>query len=125
MSCRVYTDLDGDNGDRNFCGWGRHVGCYIQRTGCDQWRRELLAATPPPPPHNPDTNTERSYLSALCDDGQQAVKVTKVLKKNVQLMFPSENAQLRYLEDAATPPAPSETSVKWSIRYLVEKDKQA
>ena len=77
-----------------------------------------------PQANNTETNIEQSYLSALCDDGQQAVKVTKVYKKNVELMFAAEDAHIRYLEDAVTPPAPSETSVKWSIRYLVEKEKQ-
>lgn len=77
-----------------------------------------------PAPHNTESSTNRSYLSALCDDGQQSVKVTRVYKKNVQLMYPSENAQIRFLEEAVTPPAPSETSVKWSIRYLVDKAKE-
>ena len=77
-----------------------------------------------PPTQNWASTIDRSYLSALCDDGQQAVRVTKVYKKNVELMFPALNAQLRYLEDVVTPPATSDTTVKWPIRYLVEKTKE-
>lgn len=77
-----------------------------------------------PSTENMESTMDRSYLSALCDDGQQAVKVTKVYKKNVELMFPTENAHLRYLEEAVAPPTPNDTTVKWSIRYLVEKEKE-
>ena len=62
-------------------------------------------------------------LQAKGDEGQQAVKVTKVYKKSVELMFPAENAHVRYLEEAVAPPAASDTTVMWSIRYLVEKEK--
>lgn len=35
----------------------------------------------PPPTQNKASTIDRSYLSALCDDGQYAVRVTKVYKK--------------------------------------------
>lgn len=50
------------------------------------------------------------------------VKLTKVHKKNIELMFPDENASSKFLESYVVPPASSNTSITWSTRYLVEKD---
>ena len=63
----------------------------------------------------------RTLLMELCEDGKQLVRVTKVHKKNIQLMYPELNAELQHLEDFTTPPAPNNTWVTWSTRYLVEK----
>ena len=62
----------------------------------------------------------RSLLMELCEDGQQMVQVTKVHKKNTELMYPEETAMSAYLDEFLTPPAPSNTFVTWSTRYLVE-----
>lgn len=76
-----------------------------------------------PVPQNTESCKDRSYLTALCEDGFQKVKVTNVYKKFVELMCTEENPTLQYLDQAMTPPAPSNTTVKWSVRYLVEKVK--
>lgn len=68
-----------------------------------------------------ETGNNRSFLMALCEGGLQYVKVTKIFKKNVLLMFPHENSHFRYLDNVVTPPAPSDTVVRWSVRYLYEK----
>ena len=85
---------------------------------------EGIAGTAPPP-YNPESSLERSYLMTLCEDGLQKVKVTKIYKKNVLLMFTEDNPTLQYLDQVVTPPAPHNTTVKWSVRFLVEKDQEA
>ena len=66
-------------------------------------------------------NIAQTLLMELCEDGKQLVRVTKVHKKNVQLMYPDLNAKLQHLEDFTTPLAPNNTWVMWSTCYLVEK----
>lgn len=78
-------------------------------------------------PHSHDTESgnNRSFLMSLCENGQQYVKVTKVFKKNVALMFMQPDPNIRYLDEVVTPPAPSDTMVKWSVTYLVDKNQEA
>jgi hypothetical protein len=57
----------------------------------------------------------------LYEDGQQTVKVTKVLKKYTDLMYLQENASSMYLDDFIVPPMPADTYVTWSTVYLAEK----
>lgn len=78
-----------------------------------------------PPVLNTKAGTEQSFLMSLCEGGLQYVKVTRVYKKNVELMFVDEKSSHQYLDDVVTPPAPTDTTVKWSVRYLVEKEKEA
>lgn len=75
-----------------------------------------------PPSLDKDSGNNRSYLMALCEGGLQYVKITGILKKNVELMFVDDNSNFRYLDNVVTPPAPSETMVRWSVRYLADKD---
>ena len=84
---------------------------------------EGIVGGAPPPTHHEDGMC-RNLLMELCEDGQQTVKVTKVHKKNTEFMFPKENACSEFLDDYATPPppAPSDTLVTWSTRYLVDKE---
>lgn len=49
------------------------------------------------------------------------MRVTKVYRKNTELLFPDDNTRSKYLDDYVCPPAPMETIVKWSTRYLSEK----
>lgn len=72
--------------------------------------------------HNPEDGICRSLLEELCEDGQQRVKVTKMYKKNSELMFPEHNERSKFLDDYVTPPADSNTTVMWSTRFLSEKE---
>ena len=63
----------------------------------------------------------RSLLRELCEEGQQMVTVTKLHKKNTELMFPRENEGSKYLDDYVTTPAFRNTSITWATRYLAEK----
>lgn len=74
---------------------------------------------------NPESGRERSFLMSLYEGGLQNVKVTKVFKKNVDLMFVAEGSRDRYLDDVVCPPAPHNTTVKWAVRYLARKEKEA
>jgi hypothetical protein len=66
--------------------------------------------------------TVRSFLEELCDDGQQRVTLTKMYRKNTELLIPDDNARSKYLEDyVCPPPAPSGTCVTWYSRYLIPK----
>lgn len=53
------------------------------------------------------------------------VKVTKLYKKNGELLFPEGNGGWKYLDHYVVPPAPSNTTVMWATRYLAEKEKEA
>lgn len=64
---------------------------------------------------------DRSFLMSLCEAGQQFVTVTGVYKKNVELMFLHTNPTIRCLEEVATAPDVCDKTIKWSVRYLVEK----
>lgn len=72
-----------------------------------------------------DSASDQSFLMSLCEGGLQNVKVTRVYKKKVELMFVGENPGHRYLDDVVTPPAPNDTTVRWSVRYLVMKENEA
>lgn len=85
---------------------------------------EGIAGTTPAQ-RSAEVSLARSLLMELCEDGQQMVKVTKVHKKNTELMYPEETAMSAYLDEFLTPPAPSDTYVTWSTRYLVEIGKEA
>lgn len=78
-----------------------------------------------PRPRCTEEGIGMSLLMELCEDGQQLVKVTKLHKRNTELMFPEENAGFKYLDDYVSPPAPANTFVTWSTRYLAEKDEEA
>lgn len=69
-----------------------------------------------------DVGIARSLLEELSEDGRQTLKVTKVHKKNTELLFPEEDDCTKYLDDYVTPPAPSNTTVMWLSRFLSEKD---
>ena len=75
--------------------------------------------------HNLDSGSDQSFLMSLYEGGLQNVKVTRVYKKKVELMFVGEKPGIRYLDDVVTPPAPSDTTVRWSVRYLVIKENEA
>ena len=64
----------------------------------------------------------RSLLAELCEEGQQMVKLTRLLRKNSEMMFPEENAISTHIDDYVTPPAPKDTFVTWATRYLVERN---
>lgn len=81
-------------------------------------------ARSPSPTHNLESGSDRSFLMSLCEGGLQNVKVTRVYKKKVDLMFFEENSGVRYLDDVVTPPAPADTFTKWSVRWLVQKLKE-
>lgn len=79
-----------------------------------------------PPPTRAEGGIGRTLMMALCEEGQQTVKVTKVHKKNTELMFPDASAGSKFLDDYVDPPdAPGNTFVTWLSRYLVEKDDDA
>lgn len=78
-----------------------------------------------PPVCNTEASIARSLIRELCEEGQQMVTVTKLHKKNTELMFPEEHNGSKYLDDYVTPPASSDTSVKWATWYLAEKEDQA
>lgn len=64
----------------------------------------------------------RSLMRELCEEGQQMVTVTKLHKKNTELMYPGENDGSKYLDDYVTTPACSNISITWATRYLAEKE---
>ena len=65
-----------------------------------------------PSRHSTEEGNVRSFLEELCEDGQQMVRVTKVYRKNTELLFPDDNTRSKYLDDYVCPPAPMETIVK-------------
>jgi hypothetical protein len=73
---------------------------------------------------NGEESIARSLLMELCEDGKQMVKITKMHKKNTELMYPEENAMSSFLDEFLTPPAPSNTYVTWSTVYMVEIGKE-
>lgn len=115
-------------------GTHAHCQCWIQeivRVGAHCWVlhprhgerpvAEGIAGNKPAPRH-PEISIARSLLMELCEDGQQMVKITKLHRKNSEMMFPEDHAISAYLDDYVTPPAHSNTYVTWSTRYLVEKE---
>lgn len=100
-------------------------GCWVLHPACGTRPVAEGIAGSAPAAHNPDSNGDRSLLTTLCADGLQSVKVTRVFKKNVLLMFTEDNPTLQFLDQVVTPPAPSDTNVQWSVRYLVEKEADA
>lgn len=61
---------------------------------------------------------------SLCEAGEQFVTVTGVYKKSVGLMFLHENPAIRHLEEVVLAPAASDKTIKWSVRFLVEKGEE-
>lgn len=74
-----------------------------------------------PPSSSSGLSICRSLLMELCEEGQQTVKVTKLYKKKMDLMFPHRMLPSMCLDDYVVPPAPSDTVLTWSSMYLVEK----
>lgn len=99
--------------------------CWVLHPSCGTRPVAEGIAGSEPTTHVPDSRADRSFLMTLCEGGLQSVKVTKVYKKHVLLMFTEDNPTLQYLDQAVTPPAPNDTTVKWSVRYLVEKEEDA
>lgn len=91
-----------------------HPGCGVRPVA------EGIAGSTPPM-HDTESGSDRSFLMSLCEAGQQFVTVTGVYKKNVELMFMHGNSLIRYLEDVVTAPVACDKTIKWSMRYLVEK----
>lgn len=81
---------------------------------------EGIAGVPAYEEHGGD-QSERSELLALREEGKQMVKVTKMFKKNIELFYPEDHAGSKFLDDFLVPPAPANTTVTWSRRYLREK----
>lgn len=82
---------------------------------------EGIAGDTPPLVHTGES-IGRNILRQLCESDQQMLKVTNIIKKNTELMYPDDTTFSMYLDDYISPPAPSFTRVTWSTRYLVEKD---
>lgn len=74
-----------------------------------------------PSSHDNENGNDRSFLASLCDAGEQRVTVTGAYKKSVNLMFPPANTAIRFLDDVVTAPVLSEKTIKWSVRFLVDK----
>lgn len=73
------------------------------------------------PPMSPEESIISSLLRRLCEDAQQQVKVTKMHKKNTELMFPDVDKFSKFLDDYVNPEAPRSPFVTWNTQYLVEK----
>ena len=82
-------------------------------------------AGPAPPKCTTESGIGRSLLRELLEEGQQTVIVTKLHKKNTELMFPEANSGSKYLDDYVTPTASSSFTVTWDTRYLAEREEQA
>lgn len=68
-----------------------------------------------------ESGNERSYLMAMCEAGQQYVKLTKVHRKGGEMMFDHANPYIRNLDEAVAAPVLCDRTVRWSTRYLVDK----
>jgi len=92
--------------------------CWVlhPRNGNRPVAERIIGSTPPPRSAEPDTH--RSLLTELREDEQQTVKITKVHKKNTDLMIPQANSSSMYLDDFVVPPAPADTYVTWHTVYL-------
>jgi hypothetical protein len=66
-------------------------------------------------------SNDRSFLLSLSEAGDQTVTVTGCYKKNIMLMCEHANTAIRYLEDVVTATAACDKTVKWNVRYVVEK----
>lgn len=73
-----------------------------------------------PSQHSTGDGSERSFLETLCEEGQQMVKVTKIYKKNTELMFVESKTCPKFLDEYVSPPCT--TMVRWNARWLVEKE---
>lgn len=65
--------------------------------------------------------SRRSFLEELQEGGKQMVKITAMLKKNTELMYPKDIPGLKYLDDYVNTTGSSNTYVKWCDRYLRAK----
>ena len=75
-----------------------------------------------PSRHKAGDGSGLTFLEELCEDGQQMVTVTKIYKKNTELMYIEDDTISKYLDDYVTPPAHPDTIVRWKSRYLAEKE---
>ena len=73
---------------------------------------------------DPESPIDNSYMKLLYEDGLQNVTVTRVFKRNVELMYPDRTSPIRFLDDVLIPPAPPDTTAKWCVRYLVPKEEK-
>lgn len=81
---------------------------------------EGIAGTAPPDVDK-ESGNERSYLMTLSEAGEQYVTITKVHRRSAVLMFLHANPEFRNLDDVVDAPAVCDKTVKWSVRYLVDK----
>lgn len=78
-----------------------------------------------PQPRTIEGSVCRTLLMELFDEGNQTVQVTKIHRKNTDLMHPVGNASSMYLDDFVVPPAPTDTYVTWGTVWLVEQCEMA
>jgi hypothetical protein len=97
------------------------VVCWVLHPGCGTKPVAEGIAGGAAGTNNTAEGTVRSFLEELCDDGQQRVTLTKMYRKNTDLLIPDNNARSKYLDDYVYPPAPSGTCVTWYSRYLIPK----
>ena len=71
---------------------------------------------------DPESPIDDTYMKTLFEDGLQNVTVTRVFKRNVELMYAERTSPQRFLDDVVTPPAKPGTTTKWSVRFLVPKE---
>lgn len=81
---------------------------------------EGIAGSTPSTQDNTGGN-DKSFLMSLCEAGQQSVTITGVYKRNVDLMFMHSNTTIQHLEDVVLAPALCDKTIKWSVRFLVDK----
>lgn len=58
---------------------------------------------------------------SLSETSQQYVTVTRVHKKNLELMFMHGNSDIHKLDEVVTTPVVCDRMVRWFVRYLVHK----
>lgn len=95
--------------------------CWVLYPGHGQKPVAEGIAGSAPPAVDTESGNERSYLMSLCEAGQQYVTITRVHKKNVELMFMHGSPEIRNLDDVLVAPALCDRMVRWSVRYLVDK----
>lgn len=112
------TNIDDHNRGKDRYVTAQSVGSYTRGVESGLWQRALLGA--PSMQDNTGGNDE-SLLMSLCEAGQQSVTITGVYKRNVDLMFMHSNTTIQHLEDVVLAPALCDKTIKWSVRFLVDK----
>lgn len=74
-----------------------------------------------PSTHDNTSGNDQSFLKYLCEQAQQSVTITGVYKKHVDLMSKHSNTTIQHLEDVVLAPALCDKTIKWSVRFLVDK----